>query len=74
MNGISPVCLKHLIVPQSYLRKVSARMVSPIVDLVPSISMLSFIDVGIPKRGGKNLFISHSSFSVQLSLPVLARY
>lgn len=48
MKGIKPVCLKHLIVAQSYLIISFALTVTPNVDLVPSISMFSLTEVGIP--------------------------
>lgn len=59
MKGINPVYFMHFIVAQSYLAYLSALTVAPRVDRVPSMSMLSLIEVGIPNSGGKYFSISH---------------
>ncbi len=53
MKGMRPVNFMHLMVAQSSLTNLSARIVTPRVDLVFSMSMFSLMEVGIPKRGGK---------------------
>ena len=65
IKGIIPEYLKHLTVAQSYLMNLYALIVAPIVERVPYISMLSLTEIGMPKRGGKNLSMFHSSSKVQ---------
>jgi len=56
---------------QSSLSILLALIVSPTVDEVPSISMLSLIEMGIPKSGGKNISKFYSSPIIQFFFPVL---
>lgn len=69
MKGIWPVFFRHFMVAQSSLKGFSALTVIPTVEQVPCMSMLSLMEVGIPKRGGRNLSISQSSSRVQFFLP-----
>ena len=60
---------RHFMVAQSSFKGFSALTVIPTVEQVPCISMLSLMEVGIPKSGGRNLSTSHSSSRVQFFLP-----
>jgi hypothetical protein len=53
MKGIIPLFLMQIIKGLSYSKILLALMVNPTVDRVPFISILSFIEIGIPKRGGR---------------------
>ncbi len=52
-NGIIPLFLAHSIIPQSSSIILLALAVNPIVERVPLRSMLSLIETGIPKSGGR---------------------
>lgn len=62
MKGIIPLFLMQRIKGLSYPIMVFALMVNPTVDLVPLISILSLIETGTPKRGGRYSY-SENSFS-----------
>jgi len=59
MKGIIPALLIALAKNPSYLMIELALADKPIVEAVPSKSILSLIEIGIPNRGGKYLFMSH---------------
>lgn len=73
-KGIIPAALIACDKRLSYFLISLALTVNPIVEVVPWSSILSLIEMGTPKRGGRYLSKFHSSSKVQFLFPLLARY
>ena len=56
MNGIIPLFLMQVTIPQSYPMILLALTVNPNVDNESFKSILSLIDIGIPNKGGKYIY------------------
>lgn len=62
VKGITPEFLKQVIIGEELFFG-SNLLASPIVEEYPSISKESFIDIGIPNKGGKYFSGVYSSSS-----------
>ncbi len=56
MNGIIPLFLMQVTIPQSYPTILLALIVNPNVDREFFKSILSLIETGIPNKGGKYIY------------------